>query len=51
MVNYHIEVREERGKYTGFVITKDDEYPASLEMTSHEAARAEAAKWAKWMFE
>jgi len=47
--SWTVEVREERGKYTGFVLMGNDEYPAAIDMLNHESARQEAIKWANWM--
>ena len=47
--SWTVEVREERGKYTGFVVTAHDEYPAAVDMLSFEAARQSALEWARWM--
>jgi hypothetical protein len=46
---WSVEVREERGKYHGFVLHGNDEYPAACDMLTFEAARQEAIRWANWM--
>jgi CHASE3 domain sensor protein len=45
-----VEVRQEpNGKFSGYVLSGNDEYPAAPEMDTYEEARKEATQWATWM--
>ncbi len=41
--------KEPNGKYSGYVLSDNNKYPAAREKETYEEARKEATQWATWI--